>query len=898
MKDEARPWHARDCEEVLEALETNRAGLGTEEARARLERYGPNRLPEQGKRGPLRRFLSQFHNVLIYVLIGAAGVTALMGHWVDTGVILAVVLINAFIGFIQEGKAESALEAIADMLSPEAVITRDGQRKTIPAEEIVPGDVVHLGSGDKVPADLRMMEARSLQIQEAALTGESLAVDKQTEPAESDASLGDRASMAYSGTLVTSGRGRGVVVATGAETEIGRISSMLSEVQQLTTPLLVQMQTFARWLTVAILAVSALAFVFATLVRDYEVTDAFMAAVGIAVAAIPEGLPAIMTITLAIGVSAMAARNAIVRRLPAVETLGAITTICSDKTGTLTRNELAVQRIVTAVGQFGVSGTGYAPEGRFTKDDAEIDPGEHTILMWAIDAGVVCNDSELRQEDGEWTLHGNPMDGALITLALKAGRERERVHEAFPRQDLIPFESSHKYMATLNEGEGGRHLIFLKGAPERVVELCSRAEGSEQNTLDPDDWLAKVHTLASEGYRTLGVAMREDSGDGDGRLTFESVEEGGFTLLGLIGLIDPSREEAIQAVADCRSAGIGVKMITGDHSATAQAVARELGLRGVDKALTGKDLDRLEESEWPDSAQEVDVYARTSPEHKLRLVEALQTRHEVVAMTGDGVNDAPALKRADIGIAMGKRGTEAAKEASEMVLADDNFATIALAVRSGRTVYDNLKKAILFMLPTNGGQAFTVMVAILFGTMLPVTPVQILWVNMVTTVTLALGLSFEQAEPSIMERPPRGRKEPILSRLLVWRIGFVSVLLVIATFGLFYRARGAGVDIETARAIAVNTLVAGQVVYLFSARVIDGPAWSPHALKTCKPALISVGIMLVLQGAFTYLPAMNFLFGTAPLGLEDWWPIILAAVAIFLAVESEKAIMRRFGKAR
>ncbi|MBK1699200.1 HAD-IC family P-type ATPase [Rhodovibrio salinarum] len=893
----SQPPHARPADAVAADLATDtESGLSASEARERLTRHGPNRLPTAARRGPLKRFAQQFNNVLIYVLLAAGAVTGALGHWIDTGVILGVVLINAVIGFLQEGKAENALAAIAAMLSPQANVTRGGQRQQVPAEDLVPGDLVHLASGDKVPADLRLVRARSLQVQEAALTGESLAVDKDPQPVAVDADLGDRRGIAHSGTLVVSGRGTGVVVATGAATEIGRISSMLSRVETLTTPLLQQMAVFGRYLTAGILGLAAIAFGFGVLARGYGLDEMFLAAVGLAVAAIPEGLPAIMTITLAIGVSAMARRNAIIRRLPAVETLGAVTVICSDKTGTLTRNEMTVRRVATQDATFAVTGEGYGADGEITRDDTPVAAVDHPALTAAICAGDACNDAELSPDPevpGDMRLSGNPVDGALKALALKSGGT-----PAGRRADTIPFESAHKFMASLQDRGDGQRVVWLKGAPERVLALCDQARSDGGDVpLDPEAWQARMDTLAGQGYRLLAVAERATH-DGHQELSFPDIERGGFTLLALFALLDPARSEAADAVADCRSAGIAVKMITGDHAATAGAVARELGIGGDRPALTGRELDQMDDAQLAEAVAHTDVFARTTPEHKLRLVSALQAKGQVAAMTGDGVNDAPALKRADVGVAMGQRGTEAAKEAAEMVLGDDNFASIAAAVREGRIVYDNLKKAILFILPTNGGEAFTLLAAIAFGTLLPITPVQILWVNMVTAVTLALALAFEAGEPGVMRRPPRRRDEPILSGFLVWRVAFVSALLVLAVFGLFALARDRGMAIEEARTLAVNMLVAGEIVYLFNARRLNGPALSRDALASAGPAGLSVVLVLAIQMPFTYWGPMQTLFGTAGLSAGSWITIAAAGLALFAVVEVEKTLLRRFARAR
>jgi len=886
-------WHARSVEEVFKELDTNETGLSPEEAHSRLAVYGPNLLKPPKRRGPVQRFLGQFNNVLLYVLIGAAVVTAFLGHWVDTGVIAGVVLINAIIGFIQEGKAEKALEAIQAMLSPQSGARRGGLSLTVMAETLVPGDIVLLQSGDRVPADLRLLETKSLQIQESALTGESEAVEKAPGPVTPKTELGDRTSMAFAGTLVTYGMGTGVVVETADRTEIGRISSMLTEVQTLTTPLLRQIAVFSRWLTLAILVIAAATFVFGLLVHGYSLNDMFMAAVGLAVAAIPEGLPPVMTITLAIGVTRMARRNAIVRRLPAVETLGSVTVICSDKTGTLTRNELMVQTVLTAGHVYTVTGSGYEPIGEFRIDDDPVAANQYPDLLTAARAAVLCNDGELTESEGEWHLHGNPTDGALLAVCMKAKLDVAFERQSQPRTDLIPFESVHKFMATLHHDHEGHGYVYVKGAPERILEMCAFQRGDRQDVpLDTEYWLEHIESLASRAQRVLAIACRSTE-TAHLHLRFKDVEAG-LTLIALFGLIDPPRKEAIEAVASCRNAGIQVKMITGDHATTAGAIAARFGLGQGHRVLTGKDLDALSEDDFLSVASDADVFARTTPEHKLRLVRALQATGHIVAMTGDGVNDAPALKRADIGIAMGRKGTEAAKEAAEMVLADDNFASIVHAVEEGRTVYDNLRKSILVLLPTSGGEALTILAAILFAKALPITPVQILWVNMITAVTLGLALAFEPAEVGVLKRPPRSPDAPILSAFLAWRIVFVSILLLVGTFGLFQWELAFGASLDAARTVAVNTLVAGEIVYLFNCRRITEKSWTLDGLFGSRPVLIAVALVVGFQLLFTYLPVMQKLFHTTPIDLGAWSRIILFALCLFILVELEKAATRRY----
>ncbi len=891
-------WHAIDVDRVFGLLGSTANGLSRQEAEARLGRHGPNRLEETRVRGPVIRFLSQFHNILIYVLIVASAVTAMLAHWVDAGVILGVVVINAVIGFIQEGKAEDALQAIRKMLSLSAVVIRDGKQMTVKAESLVPGDVVLLQSGDKVPADLRLFRVKGLQVQEAALTGESVAIEKRIEPVEAKAVLGDRQCIAFSGTLVTHGQGTGVVIATGAQTEIGRISTLVSEVETVTTPLLRQMAQFGNWLTIAILGLAAITFVFGVLLRDYSMGEMFLAAVSLAVAAIPEGLPAIMTITLTIGVQRMAKRNAIIRRLPAVETLGAVTVICSDKTGTLTRNEMTVRQIATSEHGFELTGTGYDPHGLIMLEQQEIRPEQQAILQEALRAAVLCNDARLEQQGDNWQVQGDPMEGALLVAGMKAGLILDEENRNYPRTDIIPFESEHKFMATLHHSHTGEAFIYLKGAPERVLDMCNRQRTAQgERPLDRKRWLCHIDEMAQQGQRVLAIAVKPVDYQ-QTELKFDDVDDD-LIMLGMFGLIDPPRDGAIEAVQTCKQAGIRVKMITGDHGATAQAIARQLGLHNTDAVLTGQQLEQMSEDALRAQVDKVDVYARVNPEHKLRLVRLLQEQNLIIAMTGDGVNDAPALKRADVGIAMGRNGTSVAREAAEMVLADDNFASISHAIEEGRTVYDNLKKAIIFILPTNGGEALIILTAILLGfEQLPLTPVQILWVNMITAVTLALSLAFEPPEPGVMQRPPRDAREPILTSLLIWRIVFVSLILVAGTFGLFQWELAQGNSIETARTVAVNTLVFFEIFYLFNSRYLTAPVLNRQGLLGNRYVLMAIAILILFQLLFTYLPPMQTLFGTAAIEARVWLDIIAVSFTVLILVEAEKFLVRKNGNKR
>ncbi len=892
-KEKKKFWYALKGSDVLSTLQTTEQGLAQQEAEKRSTQYGANRLTPAQKRGAFLRFLLQFHNVLIYVLLGAGLITAFLQHWLDAGVIVGVVIINALIGFVQEGKAEKALEAIRDILSSQAVVLRDGKRRAIPAEQLTIGDLVFLQSGDKVPADLRMIKVKELRIDESTLTGESMPVNKHIEPVKQGVTIGDRTSMAYSGTLVTYGQGTGVVVAIGDDTELGQISQMLSDVKTLTTRLLQQIGDFGQKLTGAVLVLAVVTAVFGILVRNNAVSEMFLAAVGLAVAAIPEGLPAIITITLAIGVQRMAKRNAIIRLLPAVEGLGSVTVICSDKTGTLTKNEMTVQIVVTPGHTFEVSGSGYDPHGGFSVDGKEVAISDYADVMEIANGALLCNEASLEQNGNKWVLQGDPTEGALLTMAMKANQDVNHVSSSFPRADTIPFESEHRFMATLHHDHAGHGFIYVKGAPERILTMCNTERRDGQDViLNSKYWHEMIAQTAGKGQRLLAMAFKPAPA-GQRELRFDDVE-GGLTLLGLFGIIDPPRPDAIEAVKLCRSAGIKVKMITGDHAATAQSIATQIGIDAENGVMVGEEIDKMDLDALQLATGRINIFARVSPEHKLRLVEVLQKSGEIVAMTGDGVNDAPALKRADVGVAMGIKGTEVSKEAAEMVLADDNFSSIVHAVKEGRTVYDNIRKAITFILPTNGGEAGVIIAAILSGRLLPITAAQILWVNMITAVTLALTLAFEPAEEGIMNRPPRDPREPMLSYFLVWRVVFVSLLLVIGIFGLFLWERMHDVPIDQARTLAVNTLVMFEVFYLFNTRSLKTPIWRARGFFANRSVFIAVAIVIGAQMIFTYLPFMQNLFGTTSIAFTDWMRVILVTLPILFIVEVEKVLLNRW----
>ncbi len=898
MKSAPNPtWHQLDANDALVHLESTPDGLTSTQAAKLLAVHGPNKLAVAAPPSLVKRVAAQFHNLLIYVLLTASLVTALMGHIIDAGVILAVVLLNVTIGVLQEGKAEKALDAIRHLLAPHAIVLRDGRAQEVDAAELVPGDIITLASGDSFPADVRLLQAHNLRVDEAALTGESMPVEKSTAAVPADAALADRLCMAYAGTLVTQGQARAVVVATGAQTEMGRIGRLLASVEANTTPLVRNMTTLARWLTLAILLAATGLFIFGTVVRGMPTADMFMTAVGLAVAAIPEGLPAIMTITLAIGVQRMAARHAVVRHLPAVEALGAVTVICSDKTGTLTRNEMTVQCAVLADRTVDVHGAGYTPVGHLMAEGRTLQPAElfreSPALLALAEVSALCNDATLVPTGSDWALTGDPTEGALLTLAMKAGLDPKELGRERPRLDVVPFESEHRYMATAHADPSTPGLTtLLKGAPERVLAMCDwqvQNDGSRA-PLDTPYWQNAMNAQARDGRRVLALARGQMPPGAT--LSHDHVAQG-MTLIGLVGIIDPPRDEAVRAVAQCRAAGIRVKMITGDHAITASAIAGQLGIGEHLTAVSGPDIEAMDDAALRQCVREADVFARASPEHKLRLVRAMQANGEVVAMTGDGVNDAPALKQADVGVAMGRKGTEAAKQAGAIVLADDNFASIAHAVEEGRTVYDNLRKTITFLLPINGGESMSLLAAVLLGLALPIAPAQILWVNMISSIALAMVLAFEPTEADVMKRPPRPPSEPMLTPFVVWRIALVSVLFLLGIFVMYQGALARGLDVETARTLAVNTLVAMEVFYLFSVRYLKSPSFTWTGVQGTPRVLAAVAAVLALQALFTYAPFMQSLFETRAVGWVELLACATVGASVLLVLELEKTWLRR-----
>ncbi len=881
--------HDLPIHEAVLILKTDlSAGLSEAEASRRLAKVGPNSLPRAAPRSPLARFARQVNHPLIYILLGAASVTALIGQAVDASVIFGVVLINTFTGFIQEGRAEQALEALVAMVSQEATVIRDGERRRVDSAQIVPGDLVALAAGDAVSADIRLIAIRDLRVDESALTGESLPATKTEAVLSSETVVADRSNMAFAATLVARGEGTGVVVATGAETQIGLIHRLVGEAPEITTPLTRKMARFSTLLMWVILAL-AVAVYGIGLAQGESPEDLLLAAAALAVGAIPEGLPAALTITLAIGVSRMASRSAVVRQMPAVETLGSVTVICSDKTGTLTENKMTVQAIVAGGARYTVSGTGYRPEGAIALEQGiESD----AALGACLTTGALCNDAALVEREGDWGIVGDPTEAALLVAARKGGVDPELLLASQERVDSIPFEADRQYMATMHEGDDGRRTVYVKGAVERVLAMCRDALGSDGCSvpLEHDRVEAETHRLGAAGLRVLALAMAEVPMAG--RLDAGGLE-GSLTFVGLQGMIDPPRPEAIDAVATCRTAGIAVKMITGDHVATATAVARRIGLTAaapVDPeqvAITGAEIADRSDAELDELVQRVAVFARVAPEQKLRIVAALQRRGEIVAMTGDGVNDAPALKQADIGVAMGIAGTEVARESADIVLTDDNFASIEAAVEEGRRTLDNLTKFIVWTLPTNMAEGLLILIAITFALTLPILPVQILWINMTTAGALGLMLAFERAEHGIMVRPPREPSRPLLTGELITRILLVAGLLLGGSFGLFEWAQAEGMSDAEARTVAVNVFVVGELFYLFNCRSLER---SSFLIGLFSNRWVNGGIALtvVLQALFTYLPAMNSLFDSAPIDATSWLRILGVGLTVWAVVGFEK----------
>ncbi len=890
-------WHHLPNQEVVELLDSSQEkGLDLFDIKHRQERFGRNVLTGQKGKTPLQRFLLQFHNPLIYILLASTVITAIFKDINDAAIIFGVVLINAIIGFIQESRAENAIQALAQTMVTETTVLRAGEMQRLPAAELVPGDIVLLKSGDKVPADLRLIQSRDLQVAEAALTGESLPVFKEANlTLEPDTVLAERRNMTYASTLVTYGQGTGIVTATGNYTEVGRISQLISSAVSLETPLTRKISQVSNLLLYIILGLAGITMLIGT-IRQQPILDTLLAAIALAVSAIPEGLPAALTITLSIGVARMARRQAIIRKLPAVETLGSTTVICSDKTGTLTQNQMTVQKVVIGQQRYDISGTGYAPKGEITltgQPVKEINGALEAVLR----AGMLCNDSQLVEKNGSWDAQGDPTEVALLVSGRKVNLNLSELNTSFRRVDAIPFESQHQYMATLHsQGENKPRLALVKGSVEALLErsTCAINPDGESNPVDPGSIHQQVDELAQRGLRVLAFASKELP-SGQDHLSHADIQTG-LTFLGLQAMIDPPRPEAIEAIQACQRAGIRVKMITGDHALTAAAIASQLGLGNGHsgeklQAMTGKQLAEISDRDLIQVAQNIDVFARVSPEQKLRLVEALQTTGNVVAMTGDGVNDGPALKQADIGIAMGITGTDVAKEAADMVLTNDNFATIRAAVEEGRGVFDNLTKIITWTLPTNIGGGLIILLAVVLGIVLPILPAQVLWINMVAVSVLGLVLAVEQKETDIMTRPPRRPEEPILTKALMFRVVLVGLLISAGAFGLFEWELAQGAGAAAARTVAVNVVIMIEIFYLLNCRSLTRSSFQLGFFSNrWVPA--SIALMLALQVLYTYAPFMNQFFNSAPIGMDAWIRIFAAGLVSYLVIEIEKAIQR------
>lgn len=892
------PWYLNEISTVFHRLNSSAEGLSSSEISERLTRYGRNELPQKPSESILVLLFRQINNPLIYVLLGSSLLAMFMGKITDGFVVAVVVIINALIGFFQEFRSSREIAALKGMVPDKAVVLRDRKPSTILASVLVPGDIVLLQSGDRVPADIRLFEAKGCKVMEAALTGESLPSDKAPKNITTEVALADRTNMVFSGTSVVSGTARGVVVETGLRTELGKINRMLSETVKTETPLTRSITRVAKTLTIAIVLVSMILLIVAVL-RGYKLADAVLAAITLAVAAIPEGIPAIITIALAIGVRRMAEKRAIIRHLPAVETLGSTTVICSDKTGTITRNEMTVRQLWTFKHKIQLTGVGYDPDGFLEYENQKLTvlPEEISGLLTA---GVLCNDAYLKNISGKWQIEGDPTEGALLTSAQKAGLDIESIRHQAKRLDSIPFESEYKFMATLNDLDG-RRVLFVKGAPEVIIDKC------ELESVQLDSIFKAVTALAEEGMRILAFARMELEPRIDS-ISLESVKQG-LEFLGLQALIDPPREEVKIAIEKCHTAGIKVKMITGDHQTTASAIGRYLGIMSNQGSLPGSQLESLSEESLVETTENVNIFARVAPEHKLKLVAGLQKKGEIVAMTGDGVNDAPALKKADIGVAMGITGTDVSKDAADIILTDDNFATIVSAVEEGRRVYDNLIKSLAFVLPTNVGEALILLVAVAIFPivdnipLLPMSPVQILWINLVATVSLALPLAFEAKERNIMNRPPRKPNEPLLNTFVIFRTILVAVIITLTGIGLFFEtftdAIKAGVmnkvALSQAQTMAVTSIVFLQIFYMLNCRSLRESIFE-IGLFSNPSVLIGIAILLILQACYVYLPFMNSLFGSSPLSLNSWIESALYGAVILPIISIEKIIRKKWNK--
>ncbi|GAB5046468.1 cation-translocating P-type ATPase [Thermodesulfovibrio sp. TK110] len=886
-------WYQLSIRDIYEKLNTHEKGLSSQEVQKRLIKYGYNRLQKEERVKKLKIFLHQFASPLIYILLIAGAISIILKEYIDAGVIFAVVILNAIIGYFQEYKAEQSVRALKKMLVPKAKVLRDAVEKEISSEDLVPGDIVLLYSGIRVPADIRLIHTVELKIDESILTGESLPVEKHHHTIkEENLTYGDQKNMAFMGTIVVSGRAKGVVVETGMNTVLGKIAKHIKEAETVKAPLQDKITKFANAIGIIVLLASVLLFLSGLIVGE-SIKDMFMTAVAAAVAAIPEGLPVVVTIALAVGVAKMARQNAIVRKLHAVETLGSTTVIGSDKTGTLTKNEMTVKVIYDGKNVYEVEGSGYEPSGRILHEGLPINAAKRKHLIDVLRIGLLCNESSVYPENGEYRINGDPTEAALIVSAMKAGVNPDEEKEKYRQIAIIPFESERGYMATLNIHKGKR-FIFVKGAPEKVIDMC--VKDSHGNEIEREKILHLASEFAKRGLRILAFAYREVTEEIE-EISCREVEKcdavSGLVFAGLQGMIDPPRPEAVEAIKGCKKAGIRVVMITGDHAVTAKAIGQMLGISdSKSKVLTGKELEKISDEELFHKVKEVSVYARVSPEHKLRIVEQLKSNGEIVAVTGDGVNDAPALKSAHIGIAMGKSGTDVAKEASDMVLTDDNFASIFHAVREGRIVFDNIRKVTFFLIPTGVASILSIIIAIVFSIPIPYVPAQILWINLVTNALQDVALAFEPGEKGVLERPPRNPKEGIMSKLLIERTIIVGVLISAGVVFNFINALENGASIEKARTVAVTTMVFFQFFQAWNSRSEYESIFKIPLLS--NPFLFfSLIASFLAQLAFIYVPAFQWVFRTQPISMSDWQNILLVALSVIVVVEIDKWIRRK-----
>ncbi len=909
-KKELGNWHAIEYAEVFKLISSSQNGLNSTEAKNRLLKFGENQITRKRGDSALKLLWRQINNPLIWVLIGSSTLATLLGKITDGLVVLSVVAVNTVIGFIQEFKAGKAIEALSDMVPENATVLRDKQYKTIPVSELVPGDIVQLAAGDRVPADMRLIHQKNLLVEEAALTGESLPAQKSTDPVHNEAVIGDRKCMIYSGTLVSSGTATAVVVTTGMLTELGKISDMLSQATDLETPLTKKLATIGKYLTIGIIAITLVIMVIGTIRATSQgillgpaLKDSLIFAIALAVGAIPEGLPAVVTIALAIGVQRMAKRKAIIRKLPAVETLGSTTVICSDKTGTLTRNEMTVNELWTSQHHLLLTGVGYNPLGVFMLNGQEL-----KVLPEVIDLllknGVLCSDANIKPEGVNYSITGDPTEVALIVAAAKAGIVADELRQKYPRKDAIPFDSELQYMATLIENTN--HQIILKGAPEVIMKRCSVHFGGFP--LDTQQIVAQIERLGGKGMRVLAVAQKDFYTPGKFELTDIDVQSG-FQFIGLFGMIDPPRSEAIEAIKACHNAGIVVKMITGDHRATARSIGMDLGLSATGDVVTGIELSKMDDDTLTKTVKSINIFARVAPEHKLRLVKALQQSNQIVAMTGDGVNDAPSLKQSNIGVAMGITGTSVSKESADIVLADDNFSSISAAVEEGRRVYDNLLKSLAFLLPTNLGLAFILIYGIMFfpfnpltkELLLPMLPTQLLWINLAAAIALALPLAYEVKELKVMKRPPRKPDEPLFNSFITFRVFFVSILMTAGTIVLFNweysKSLSDGFSAENAlsksQTIAVTFVIMFQIFYMINCRSLKDSVFKIGIFSN-KTVFVGIALILALQALFIYSPFMQKVFGTTSLDMRGILIAVFSGFLVFPIIGFEKWIVKKF----